>query len=172
MKSKLKVITALSYDTDVLILDEPTVGLDVVVRDDILDEIREYMEKNEERTVIISSHISSDVEKLCDTITMIHDGKIVFIDRAVEIQIVFRHVLSQRGGVRILHTDDTFSDQGVHNKSAGNSHSAAVAGYVHHYVLCVAVLVLQALERIGKQFDCIVGVRCRFKALLIIPVDI
>ncbi len=80
MKSKLKVITALSYDTDVLILDEPTVGLDVVVRDDILDEIREYMEKNEERTVIISSHISSDVEKLCDTITMIHDGKIVFMD--------------------------------------------------------------------------------------------
>jgi ABC-2 type transport system ATP-binding protein len=63
-----------------LILDEPTVGLDVVVRDDILDEIREYMEKNEERTVIISSHISSDVEKLCDTITMIHDGKIVFMD--------------------------------------------------------------------------------------------
>ena len=80
MKAKMKVITALSYDTDVLILDEPTVGLDVVARDEILDEIRDYMEANEERTVIISSHISSDIEKLCDTTYMIHDGKIVFED--------------------------------------------------------------------------------------------
>ena len=80
MKAKLKVLTALSHDTDVLILDEPTVGLDVVARDDILGEIRDYMEKDENRTVLISSHISSDIEKLCDTTYMIHDGKIVFND--------------------------------------------------------------------------------------------
>ena len=80
MKAKLKVITALSHDTKLLILYEPTVGLDVVARDEILNEIRDYMEKDEERCVIISSHISSDVEQLCDTISMIHDGKIVFRD--------------------------------------------------------------------------------------------
>jgi ABC-2 type transport system ATP-binding protein len=80
MKAKLKIITALSYDTDLLILDEPTVGLDVIARDDILDEIREYMEADENRTVLISSHISSDIEKLCDTTFMIHNGKIVFND--------------------------------------------------------------------------------------------
>ena len=80
MKAKIKVITALSYDTDVLILDEPTVGLDVVVREEVLDLIREYVEKNEQRSVLISSHISSDIEKLCDDIYMINDGKIVFHD--------------------------------------------------------------------------------------------
>ena len=80
MKAKLKVITALSYNTDVLILDEPTVGRDVVVREEVLDLIRNYVEKNEERSVIISSHISSDIEKLCDDIYMINDGKIVFHD--------------------------------------------------------------------------------------------
>ena len=77
MKAKIKVITALSYDSKVLILDEPTVGLDVVVREEVLDLIREYVGNNEERSVIISSHISSDIEKLCDDIYMIHDGKIV-----------------------------------------------------------------------------------------------
>ena len=80
MKAKIKVITALSYDSKVLILDEPTVGLDVVVREEVLDLIREYVGNNEERSVIISSHISSDIEKLCDDIYMIHDGKIVFHD--------------------------------------------------------------------------------------------
>lgn len=80
MKAKIKAITALSYDTNLLILDEPTVGLDVIAREEVLDLIREYVEKNEERTVIISSHISSDIEKLCDDIYMINDGKIVFHD--------------------------------------------------------------------------------------------
>ena len=80
MKAKIKAITALSYDTNLLILDEPTVGLDVVAREEVLDLIREYVEKNEERTVIISSHISSDIEKLCDDIYMINDGEIVFHD--------------------------------------------------------------------------------------------
>lgn len=80
MKAKIKAITALSYDTNLLILDEPTVGLDVIAREEVLDLIREYVEKNEDRTVIISSHISSDIEKLCDDIYMINDGKIVFHD--------------------------------------------------------------------------------------------
>lgn len=77
MRAKLKVLTAVSHDARLLILDEPTAGLDVVARDEILDTLREYME-TEGRGILISSHISSDLEGLCDDIYMIHEGKIVF----------------------------------------------------------------------------------------------
>lgn len=76
MKAKLKVLLALSHKTKLLILDEPTSGLDVVARDEILQLLREYMEQ-EERTILISSHISGDLEGLCDDIYMIDNGKIV-----------------------------------------------------------------------------------------------
>lgn len=58
-------------------MDEPTVGLDVVARDEVLTMLREYMEKNENRSILISSHISSDLENLCDELYMIHNGKII-----------------------------------------------------------------------------------------------
>lgn len=77
MKAKIRVISALSHDNDLVILDEPTAGLDVTARDDILDMIRDYMDAKETRSVIISSHISSDIERLCDDIYMIDNGKIV-----------------------------------------------------------------------------------------------
>ena len=75
-KAKLKVIVAISHNAEILILDEPTAGLDVITRNEVLDIIRIYMEE-EMRTVIISSHISSDLENLCDDIYMINDGKII-----------------------------------------------------------------------------------------------
>ena len=58
-------------------IDEPTAGLDVAAREDVLDLLREYMEEKEERAILISSHISSDLEGLCDDLYMIHNGKIV-----------------------------------------------------------------------------------------------
>ena len=76
MKAKLKLLIALSYQAKLLILDEPTAGLDVVARDEILDMLREYME-DEEHSILISSHISGDLEGLCDDIYMIEDGKII-----------------------------------------------------------------------------------------------
>ena len=76
MKAKLKVLLAMSYEAKLLILDEPTAGLDVVARDEILDMLRAYME-TEGTSILISSHISSDLEGLCDDIYMIDDGKIV-----------------------------------------------------------------------------------------------
>lgn len=76
MKAKLKVLAALSHEAKLLVLDEPTAGLDVVARDEILDMLREYME-NEENSILISSHISTDLEGLCDDIYLIDDGKIV-----------------------------------------------------------------------------------------------
>ena len=60
-----------------LILDEPTVGLDVIARDEVLNMLREYMEENESSSILISSHISSDLESLCDDFYMIHAGKII-----------------------------------------------------------------------------------------------
>lgn len=77
MKAKLKVITAISHNARLLILDEPTAGLDVVARDELLDLLREFMEKDENRSILISSHISGDLETLCDDIYMIHEGKII-----------------------------------------------------------------------------------------------
>ena len=76
MKAKLKVLVAMSYGAKLLILDEPTAGLDVVARDEILDMLRDYMESGE-NSILISSHISSDLEGLCDDVYMIDNGKIV-----------------------------------------------------------------------------------------------
>lgn len=77
MKAKLKLIVAISYNAKLLILDEPTAGLDVIARDELLEILREFMEKDEERAILISSHISSDLETLCDDIYMINEGKII-----------------------------------------------------------------------------------------------
>lgn len=77
MKAKLKVLVALSHDAKLLILDEPTVGLDVAMREELLDLLRAYMEADEERAILISSHIATDLEGLCDDIYMINDGSIV-----------------------------------------------------------------------------------------------
>ena len=77
MKAKLKVLAALSHKAKLLILDEPTAGLDVIARDDILDLLRGFIGENEDRSILISSHISTDLESLCDDFYMIHDGKII-----------------------------------------------------------------------------------------------
>ena len=77
MKAKLKVLAAISHDAKLLILDEPTAGLDVIARDELLDMLREFMEKDDNRAILISSHISSDLETLCDDFYMIRDGKMI-----------------------------------------------------------------------------------------------
>lgn len=77
MKAKLKVLVAVSHNARLLILDEPTAGLDVIARDELLGLLREFMEKDESRSILISSHISSDLESLCDDIYMIDNGKII-----------------------------------------------------------------------------------------------
>ena len=77
MKAKLKVLVAISHNAKLLILDEPTAGLDVIARDELLEMLREFMEADDERSILISSHISSDLETLCDDLYMIHEGKIV-----------------------------------------------------------------------------------------------
>lgn len=84
MKAKLALTIALSHNAELLVLDEATSGLDPVVRQEILDVFLEFIE-NEKNSILISSHITSDLEKVCDYITFIKDGKIVICDSKDEI---------------------------------------------------------------------------------------
>ncbi|EOS30040.1 MAG: ABC transporter ATP-binding protein [Kineothrix sp.] len=77
MKTKLCIAAALSHDPKLLILDEATSGLDPVIRDDILDVFLEFVQ-DENHSILMSSHISSDLEKIADYITFIHQGKVLF----------------------------------------------------------------------------------------------
>lgn len=79
MKMKLEIAIALSHGAKLLILDEATSGLDPVVRDEILDIFMEFT-RDESHSVLISSHIVSDLEKICDYIAFLHEGKLVLCE--------------------------------------------------------------------------------------------
>ncbi len=76
MKMKLQIATALSHGAKLLIMDEATTGLDPVVRNEILDIFREYL-ANEDTSILMSSHITSDLDKIADSVTFIDNGKIL-----------------------------------------------------------------------------------------------
>ena len=80
MKMKLALSVALSHKAKLLILDEATSGLDPVARDDILDLLLEFVQ-DEENSVLISSHITSDLEKIADYIVFVHEGNTVFEEK-------------------------------------------------------------------------------------------
>ena len=77
MKMKLAISVALSHHSKLLILDEATSGLDPVIRDDILDMLLDFVQE-EDHSILVSSHITSDLEKIADYIVFIHAGKVVF----------------------------------------------------------------------------------------------
>ena len=77
MKMKLKIAVAISHNPKLLILDEPTSGLDPVVRSEILDIFRKYIEEDESRSILLSTHITTDLEHISDYIVFIEKGKIV-----------------------------------------------------------------------------------------------
>ena len=77
MKMKLAISAAFSHHSRLLILDEATSGLDPVVRDDILDMLLDFVQ-DEGHSILVSSHITSDLEKIADYIVFIHEGKVVF----------------------------------------------------------------------------------------------
>ena len=78
MKMKLKIATAISHNPKLLILDEPTSGLDPVVRNEILDIFRKFIEEDEKRAILISTHITTDLEHISDYIIFINKGNLVF----------------------------------------------------------------------------------------------
>lgn len=79
MKMKLSIIVALSHNAKLLILDEATNGLDPVVRDEITDLFLEFT-RDENHSILISSHIVSDLEKICDYIAFIHKGRLLLYE--------------------------------------------------------------------------------------------
>lgn len=79
MKMKLSLAIALSHEARLLLLDEPTSGLDPVVRKELLDILLEFIQ-DERRSVFISSHILSDLEKVADYIAFIHEGQLIFLE--------------------------------------------------------------------------------------------
>lgn len=84
MRMKLSIAAALSHRPRLLLLDEATSGLDPVMRSEILDILLDFVQE-EDHSVLLSSHITSDLEKIADYITFIHDGKIVFSENKDEL---------------------------------------------------------------------------------------
>lgn len=76
MRMKLQIAVALSHNAKLLIMDEPTSGLDPIVRNEMLQIFREYV-LEEDHTILLSSHITGDLEKLADEVVFINGGKIV-----------------------------------------------------------------------------------------------
>ena len=79
MKMKLSMAVALSHQAELLLLDEATSGLDPVAREEILDLLMDFMQ-DEDHTILISSHILSDLDKIADYIAFIHQGKLLFME--------------------------------------------------------------------------------------------
>ena len=77
MKAKFNIIISLCHGASILILDEPMNGLDPVARDEFCTLLNDYIEEGENRTILISSHIISDLEKICTDFIFIHNGKII-----------------------------------------------------------------------------------------------
>jgi ABC-2 type transport system ATP-binding protein len=115
MKMKLSIAIALSHHSKILILDEATSGLDPMVRDEILDIFLEFIQ-DEEHTILLSSHIISDIEKIADYVTFIHHGKIVFCQSKDDL-------IYQHGVVRCRKEDVTNLDRsfvvGIRENSFG-----------------------------------------------------
>lgn len=80
MKTKLSLAVALSHQAQLLILDEPTNGLDPIFRKQLLDELIKFKQSNSNNAILFSTHIISDLDEIADNILFIHEGKIVFDD--------------------------------------------------------------------------------------------
>ncbi len=77
MKKKVEIITALSHHPKILILDEPTSGLDPIIRSEILDIFKSFVD-NGKNSILLSTHITSDLEHIADDVIFISNGKIIF----------------------------------------------------------------------------------------------
>ena len=79
-KMKLALALALSHNAKILVLDEPTGGLDPLVRDEIIEKLKDFVTNDASHSILFSSHIISDIEKICDYVAYIHKGKIQFYE--------------------------------------------------------------------------------------------
>lgn len=101
MGMKLMIACALSHQAELLILDEPTSGLDAVMRDDLMDILKEYV-LDENRSVLFSTHITQDLEKIADYITFLSHGQVMYTGSKDELMETYRLV---KGGVNVLNDE-------------------------------------------------------------------
>nr|WP_312577309.1 ABC transporter ATP-binding protein [Sedimentibacter sp.] len=101
MKTKFAIATALSHEAELLIMDEPTSGLDPISRQEIINILQEYIEDGN-RSILFSTHIISDIEKMADYITFINKGEIIFSEEKTSIEDKYKVV---KGGLDILNND-------------------------------------------------------------------
>lgn len=115
MAMKASIAIAMSHHADFLIMDEPTSGLDPVIRREVLDFFREFMQ-HEDKSILFSSHITTDIEQVADYITYIQDGHVVFSKTKDE---VFEEYALVKGGNDLLDEDTKKSLLGVRSSAYG-----------------------------------------------------
>lgn len=115
MKMKLSIAVALSHQPKLLILDEPTSGLDPIVRNEILDVFLEYIQ-DEHHSILISSHITNDLERIADYITFIHQGSLLLNDS--KDNLIYNHGLIKCGEQAYQSIDKQYI-KGVRKNSFG-----------------------------------------------------
>lgn len=86
MKAKLNIVISLCHKASLLILDEPMNGLDPIARDEFCTLLSDFIEENSDRAILISSHIISDLEKICSDFIFIHKGEIILEDNKKNIE--------------------------------------------------------------------------------------
>ena len=104
MKMKLGIAAALSHQPKLLLLDEATNGLDPVAREEILDILREFT-LSEDHAVLISSHIVSDLEKLCDYVAFLHQGKLLLCEEKDRLQEIYGMLQCDAAQLREIDSD-------------------------------------------------------------------
>ena len=110
MKIQFAIAIALSHNAELLVMDEPTSGLDPIFRHEIVNILQEYIEDGN-RSILFSTHIISDIEKMADYITFINEGKMVFTEEKNILEDTYRIV---KGGLDIL--DSTIEDECIRIK--------------------------------------------------------
>lgn len=108
MSMKLAIAVALSHESKLLILDEATSGLDPIMRDEILDVLLEFV-KQENHSILLSSHITSDLEKIADYIVFIHDGEIILNKTKDELIYEYGVIRCSENDFVSIATDDILS---------------------------------------------------------------
>ena len=105
MKMKLSIICAISHHPDILILDEATTGLDPVVRDEILDLFLDFIQ-DEKHSILFSTHITSDIQKIADYVVLIHNGKLIFEEQKDEMIYNYGIIRCKKADFSQINPDD------------------------------------------------------------------
>jgi len=123
MKVKLSLALALSHNPELMILDEPTAGLDPVIRRDILDRFRSFVD-DEKKTVLISSHITDDITRIADYVTFLVEGKIVLSEAKDDLLSKWKRIHYKEGAL-----DETI----VKSLTSRKTHMFAHSGVTDNY---------------------------------------